>query len=72
MEEIGLNYEALIFIPSGLLRPDVSEVPDKHLKYWFSHPGVQEWWVDFKARQGGFAFKMTTYIDSLIGNTTNQ
>jgi len=64
--EVGLAHEALIFLGDEVLRPDIREVPDKALRYWFSMPGVRDWYAEYKTQKGGFAPKMNEYIDALM------
>lgn len=66
MIEVALAHEALVFLGNQVLRPDIREVPDKTLKYWFSQPGVSDWYEEFKAEKGGFSPKMNEYIDQLV------
>jgi hypothetical protein len=72
MVEVGLTHEPLIFLPKGVLREDIRlEVPRRHLTHWYSYPGVQEWWTEYRGR-GGFAPRMTEYVDGIVASINRE
>ena len=64
--ELILCYEGMLIQaenqPHG---KELLKIPNKHLTYHFSHPGVTEWWTSFNQNIGA-SHLMVTFVNNVI------